>query len=147
MLWLLNCIDGTRIHFKHPVIELSSRVCSRTAHLRQFLCSTGKGCWDQGVIQKNSCLTGIRLCSSVLNGCSEPVLCNGVAELWGLAPVSSFSKAHRSDVGSCGLMESLLIFLVLNNTVAFEGASTWPAWSLRHDMKAGVAQETQGGIL
>lgn len=44
-------------------------------------------------------------------------------------------------------MERFLIFLVPNNTVASEGASTCPAWSVRCDMKAGIAQETKGGTL
>lgn len=44
-------------------------------------------------------------------------------------------------------MESLLIFLVPNNTVAFEGASTCPARSVRRDKKAGIAKETKDGTL
>lgn len=44
-------------------------------------------------------------------------------------------------------MESLLIFLVPNNTAAFEGASSCPTWLVRRDMKAEIAQETKGGTL
>lgn len=44
-------------------------------------------------------------------------------------------------------MENLDFLSAKTNTVAFEGASTCPAWSVRRDMKAGIAQETKGGAL
>lgn len=135
-------------HLNHTVIELGSRVfCLRRLPVWDSSCAwLAKAVGSGEHSEKIPVLPVSRMCTSVSIECSEPVWSNGGAELWGFEPVRSFSKGHRSDVGSWDLMESLLIFLVPNNTVAFEGISTCPAWSMRRDMKAGIAQEIKGRL-